>query len=103
MCIRDSAYISQALGISDRRAADAIDALVSIDALRQIGSGQRNRRWQAPEILAPSTSSPNESPADSHRLSSAPAPVSYTHLRAHETVLDLVCRLLLEKKNYTQS
>ena len=24
-------------------------------------------------------------------------PVSYTHLRAHETVLDLVCRLLLEK------
>ena len=25
------------------------------------------------------------------------APVSYTHLRAHETVLDLVCRLMLEK------
>ena len=24
--------------------------------------------------------------------------VSYTHLRAHETVLDLVCRRLLEKK-----
>ena len=28
-------------------------------------------------------------------------PVSYTHLRAHETVLDLVCRLLLEKKKQT--
>ena len=28
-------------------------------------------------------------------------PVSYTHLRAHETVLDLVCRLLLEKKKNT--
>ena len=28
--------------------------------------------------------------------------VSYTHLRAHETVLDIVCRLLLEKKNNTQ-
>src|SRR5665811_1392486 len=27
-----------------------------------------------------------------------PVSVSYTHLRAHETVLDLVCRLLLEKK-----
>ena len=27
--------------------------------------------------------------------------VSYTHLRAHEPVLDLVCRLLLEKKNTT--
>ena len=25
-------------------------------------------------------------------------PVSYTHLRAHETVLDLVCRLLLANK-----
>ena len=25
-------------------------------------------------------------------------PVSYTHLRAHETSQDLVCRLLLEKK-----
>ena len=30
-------------------------------------------------------------------------PVSYTHLRAHETVLDLVCRLLLEKKKYTNN
>jgi len=28
--------------------------------------------------------------------------VSYTHLRAHETVLDLVCRLLLEKKKNLQ-
>ena len=27
-------------------------------------------------------------------------PVSYTHLRAHETVLDLVCRLLLETKQH---
>ena len=27
-----------------------------------------------------------------------PGSVSYTHLRAHETVLDLVCRLLLENK-----
>ena len=29
--------------------------------------------------------------------------VSYTHLRAHETVLDLVCRLLLEKKKQNGS
>ncbi|GAB5885693.1 hypothetical protein JMUB7556_28150 [Staphylococcus aureus] len=28
------------------------------------------------------------------------AAVSYTHLRAHETLSDLVCRLLLEKKRY---
>src|SRR5665811_372518 len=42
--------------------------------------------------------------ADCHDTSTEPypgvgnAPVSYTHLRTHETVLDLVCRLLLEKK-----
>src|SRR5450756_3155540 len=30
--------------------------------------------------------------------SSSLTPVSYTHLRAHETRHDLVCRLLLEKK-----
>ena len=35
------------------------------------------------------------------RLQSSAGTVSYTHLRAHETVLDLVCRLLLEKKNKT--
>ncbi len=29
--------------------------------------------------------------------------VSYTHLRAHETVLDLVCRLLLEKNTFNSS
>ena len=29
-------------------------------------------------------------------------PVSYTHLRAHETVLALVCRLLLENKNHAR-
>src|SRR5450756_3055867 len=34
--------------------------------------------------------------------SAALAPVSYTHLRAHETRHDLVCRLLLEKKKKTQ-
>src|SRR5674536_393397 len=32
----------------------------------------------------------------------ARAPVSYTHLRAHETPEHLVCRLLLEKKKNTQ-
>ena len=31
-----------------------------------------------------------------------PVAVSYTHLRAHETVLDLVCRLLLEKKKHNR-
>src|SRR5664280_3191485 len=34
----------------------------------------------------------------SESISGGEGSVSYTHLRAHETVLDLVCRLLLEKK-----
>ena len=33
---------------------------------------------------------------------SSSVPVSYTHLRAHETVLDLVCRLLLEQKKHSK-
>ena len=41
--------------------------------------------------------------ADHQRNQHAADPVSYTHLRAHETVLDLVCRLLLEKKKNTQN
>src|SRR5450756_2703444 len=36
--------------------------------------------------------------AVSARVMNASGPVSYTHLRAHETRHDLVCRLLLEKK-----
>ena len=45
-----------------------------------------------------------DSDAPEHRLKRTltawdlTGPVSYTHLRAHETVLDLVCRLLLAKK-----
>ena len=31
------------------------------------------------------------------------AAVSYTHLRAHETVLEIVCRLLLEKKKQSDT
>src|SRR5450759_5719399 len=36
----------------------------------------------------------SQPPRGSHEI----IPVSYTHLRAHETRHDLVCRLLLEKK-----
>ena len=41
---------------------------------------------------------PNLAPYGACRVCSVEA-VSYTHLRAHETRHDLVCRLLLEKKN----
>ena len=39
--------------------------------------------------------------ASDARDATGPLAVSYTHLRAHETVLDLVCRLLLEKQKVT--
>ena len=38
----------------------------------------------------------------SNSLCVATVPVSYTHLRAHETGRNLVCRLLLEKKKNTK-
>ena len=44
-------------------------------------------------------SAQNMSPMDRAIFSAILNPVSYTHLRAHETREDLVCRLLLEKKN----
>src|SRR5665811_1456678 len=48
------------------------------------------------ESLAPVLAEANE--ARKAERAKAHEAVSYTHLRAHETVLDLVCRLLLEKK-----
>eukprot|EP00828_Plagiopyla_frontata_P030333 TRINITY_DN39493_c0_g1_i1.p2 TRINITY_DN39493_c0_g1~~TRINITY_DN39493_c0_g1_i1.p2 ORF type:complete len:102 (-),score=6.48 TRINITY_DN39493_c0_g1_i1:7-312(-) len=39
----------------------------------------------------------NNLPGTAHVFTGG-APVSYTHLRAHETGRNLVCRLLLEKK-----
>ena len=43
---------------------------------------------------------PQEAPAaPDHPSRHIAGPVSYTHLRAHATVLALVCRLLLEKNN----
>ena len=50
-----------------------------------------NVRWPKLEILA----APKAGRLALIRYYSS---VSYTHLRAHETEADLVCRLLLEKK-----
>eukprot|EP00657_Telonema_sp_P-1_P010784 TRINITY_DN5378_c0_g1_i1.p3 TRINITY_DN5378_c0_g1~~TRINITY_DN5378_c0_g1_i1.p3 ORF type:complete len:114 (-),score=33.52 TRINITY_DN5378_c0_g1_i1:1-342(-) len=51
---------------------------------------------RAEHVPMDTPSSSNSLPID--RRGGPRTPVSYTHLRAHETVLDLVCRLLLEKK-----
>src|SRR5665811_188289 len=54
---------------------------------------------QSAFVLSPSTwcapvAAPHRNPSGNRRV----VTTAYTHLRAHETVLDLVCRLLLEKK-----
>src|SRR5674536_365085 len=60
-----------------------------LDAVSALWSGYRRR---SAAVIAP------DRPPD--RLPESPdvTPVSYTHLRAHETPEHLVCRLLLEKK-----
>ena len=61
--------------------------MFTIEALR-MRSGDQNRDVLIDRALSSDGATKRET-----------VPVSYTHLRAHETVLDLVCRLLLEKKN----
>src|SRR5660397_172732 len=66
--------------------------------------GWRFRGAERPLQRAPSFAERNqrggdrEDPVAAPAVSLRPAPVSYTHLRAHETKANLVCRLLLEKK-----
>src|SRR5665811_263659 len=50
-------------------------------------------------VLLDSSDTVVKASAPAHALGLIQGAVSYTHLRAHETVLELVCRLLLEKKN----
>jgi len=69
---------------------DQLTSLDGLQNLRSVGSLKLLKLPQLDDISA------------LHNLSgelSSLHPVSYTHLRAHETVLDLVCRLLLEKKH----
>src|SRR5660398_298069 len=53
--------------------------------------------WFFPHGLLVKLSRPLGTSVDNALCLSSP-PVSYTHLRAHETKANLVCRLLLEKK-----
>ena len=73
MCIRDRAMARK----GKRLAAEAAMPLTA--KLRR-----KRRRWVGVRVV----------------MSASLEAVSYTHLRAHETVLDIVCRLLLEKKHH---
>src|SRR5450759_5897363 len=63
----------------------------AISSTRVCLSGiRRSRHWD--------DRTPSSDSARSSQLPCFGVSVSYTHLRAHETRHDLVCRLLLEKK-----
>ena len=91
-------------------AAEALLPRSRVQELTDIVQAARDARSVAEAILAEAAveSALNAGPVDiaaarslAEKAKNARAPVSYTHLRAHETVLDLVCRLLLEKKKIT--
>ena len=80
--------VGQALGgVSINSVDDAMTVAVSLsDKIATIGQAQG------------AVSAIDEAAS---QISDPTTPVSYTHLRAHETDSYLVCRLLLEKKRHT--
>ena len=75
--------------------------LASLTVLVQIlGAAKRTSR-EARELSTAVNIAQNA--AELFAASGSQEAVSYTHLRAHETRHDLVCRLLLEKKNISET
>mgnify|MGYP003380519935 CR=1 FL=1 len=93
MCIRDSCNLAASIypTITREPGATFEAALAQVHAARSAASAGLPGLGQALALEA--------ALALPYVLAQRLAAVSYTHLRAHETVLDLVCRLLLEKKN----
>ena len=88
MCIRDRFYVTQQRAWGDRhlyalRSRFVPDGLLPHFEVLQAVPAATDAGNTGAHVFAPSIDL---------------AAVSYTHLRAHETVLDLVCRLLLETK-----
>src|SRR5660398_294552 len=74
--------------------------------VKTLSVGQENHRMFGPALVAMAVLlisvlmifSVLPAMAQAAGYSAEEVPVSYTHLRAHETKANLVCRLLLEKK-----
>lgn len=45
-------WAARATGMSQRSVLRAVDALVDVGVLREVGSARRNRTWQAPDVFA---------------------------------------------------
>src|SRR5660397_270833 len=85
-----------------------------IDPWGALGSGRASGRWRPGSVGCPQRGRPWEPVCTFRPAGAVPflahhhggrtdlAAVSYTHLRAHETKANLVCRLLLEKKKKQQ-
>ena len=89
MCIRDS------FGLLVETGVDAGKGSIGQEDVVRGGAAEIQRRAvddEAADRLAGRVDREHQHSSES---------VSYTHLRAHETVLDLVCRLLLDKKQTT--
>src|SRR5450756_1512898 len=69
------------------------------DAAFGLTPGQLFQQWSVRQHMASGLDVRSRQAAqfETECLKSVAVPVSYTHLRAHETRHDLVCRLLLEK------
>ena len=78
---------------------DPPHTIEEVDALHlQINNERRDMGWKAAHKLRKKHTGAHPYTPKGKRLLATAKPVSYTHLRAHETSLHLVCRLLLEKK-----
>src|SRR5665648_1179119 len=78
--------------------SNALGVICTIVGCEALGSSETIFWWFFLGIVSisePSSSSVVRKPVKSSAYLTS---VSYTHLRAHETRHDLVCRLLLEKK-----
>ena len=82
--------------ISGKTAGEWIDSLVVLEAKALLKSSEMSIQEIADELHFANQSFFGK--YFKHHTGMSPKAVSYTHLRAHETGRNLVCRLLLEKK-----
>src|SRR5450756_2646249 len=79
-----------------RESLETLDKSESLSEIEDVRFALLGRKGCISEIFKHLSDVPAEDRSEIGRV--ANMPVSYTHLRAHETRHDLVCRLLLEKK-----
>eukprot|EP00658_Telonema_sp_P-2_P064792 TRINITY_DN5409_c0_g1_i1.p1 TRINITY_DN5409_c0_g1~~TRINITY_DN5409_c0_g1_i1.p1 ORF type:complete len:108 (-),score=13.69 TRINITY_DN5409_c0_g1_i1:115-438(-) len=89
----------EVMGCRSRGGTLLLARLVVRVAIGGLWLGEDAESWVVPRIRIGGGGSKEAHDVSLHAsLIASLAPVSYTHLRAHETPEHLVCRLLLEKK-----